>query len=78
MERLSRAELSQMSDHDLLVRSAVRLEDLGNDVEHLTQQVARINGRVRGLEAWRTALGGGLAVLIVLLGLVMPWLLGKI
>ena len=64
-------KLGEMSDRELLICSCLLINQANGKLD-------RLNGRVRDLELWRWGLTGGLGVVIVVLGFVVPWLLGKI
>ena len=44
-----------------------KLNDIHKDLKSLTDIAIKTNGRIKSLELWRARLGGGMAVIILLL-----------
>jgi hypothetical protein len=67
MDRLTMEQLRGLSDHDLLVRSAEKLENLAADVRSIDDRLKLQNGRVRDLEIMKekAKLLASLAILVV-------------
>ena len=60
-----------MDDHDLLLCNVLLMRQVVDKLDSL-------NGRVRSLETWRSALAGGVTVLVFSVGLFVPWVLSRI
>ena len=78
MDKLNGEQLRQMTDHDLLIRVAERIEAVCVDVIDTRAELRAQNGRVRSLENWRYLLAGGLTVLLFILGVFAQYVLPRL
>ena len=78
MDRVDSEQLRQMTDHDLLIRVAERVEAVYIDVAGTRHELQAQNGRVRSLENWRYLLAGGLTVLLFVLGVFAQYVLPRL
>jgi len=78
MDKLNGEQLRQMTDHDLLIRVAERIEAVCVDVAGTRHELQAQNGRLRSLENWRYLLAGGLTVLLFVLGVFAQYVLPRL
>lgn len=60
------------SDHDYLMRIYATARVMRLDLRTLCKRVDAQNGRISNLEGWRRAVLGGIAVILVLAGWLVP------